>query len=827
MFLINIKMNNWFKSNGIHLAIAGFFVVLCFVYFAPAFQGKVLMQSDVQKAEATQSEIMKYKAEDGIGPLWTNSMFGGMPTYQIWVKYPSNVTTYVISALKAVFPNPVDIVLIGLLGTYFLMIVLGLSPWMAVIGAISFAFSSYNFIFLEAGHSNQAMAISFFPAILASVILTLRGKYWLGAGLTAFFIAMEIRSNHIQMTYYLAIALFVLVIFEFFQAKKSNTLNQFGKSFAILTLSVLLAVAVNASSLWTTYEYSKLSTRGKSNITTDSAQPNAGLDKEYAYQWSQGIGETITLLIPNAYGGASMPILTAESQVAKAIVAKGVDATQAAGFAQQMPVYWGPKPFTSGPWYFGAFIFFLFVFGLFIVKNKLKWWLLAATVLSIFLSFGKNFSLFSDLFFNYFPLYNKFRSVEFNLVIASLCVPILACLAIFEASKIDVDQKELVKKLKLSAYIVLGTLLVLLGIPTLLFSFKAETHQDFLNQLIQMTGGDQSFGTSIAQALVEDRISLFRADAIRSLLFIIAGIVVLWALINKKIAQPLALVLIGLIVLSDLWSIDKRYLNDEKFVAKSTMAQQITPRTVDEFILRDKDPNYRVFDLTTSSFQSADASYFHKSIGGYHAAKLKRFQEMVDKQFTGSINQDILDMLNTKYFITQGKEGQDVGMQVNPTACGNAWFVPSVQFVKDNDQEMQAISSFNPKKEAIVHQEFKSLVESEKVGVAQNGGIVLTSYHPDLLKYEYTSDKNVVAVFSEIWYPKGWKMYVDGEEKPCFRANYILRAAVLPGGNHKVEWRFEPQSYFLGEKISLFGSIVLTLILGFAIYHARSRKQPA
>ena len=531
-------MNNWFKKNGIHLAIAAFFVVLCFVYFTPAFQGKVLMQGDVQRAAATQSEIMKYKEIDGKSPLWTNSMFGGMPTYQIWLKYPSNITTHVITFLKVTFPNPVDTVLLYLFGAYFLLIVLGLSPWLAAAGAIAFGFSSYNLIFLEAGHSNQAMAIAFFPAILGGIILTLRGKYILGAALTAFFIAMEIRSNHIQMTYYLFIALLILVGIEAYHAFKDKTLPVFGKAMAYLSLAVVIGVAVNAGTLWTTYEYGELSTRGKSNITTDAQQPSNGLEKDYAFQWSQGVGETLTLLIPNAYGGASEPILDEKSAVAKALMAKGADAQQATGFAQQMPVYWGPKPFTSGPWYFGAFVLFLFVFGLFTVKGKLKWWLLSATVLSILLAFGKNFSLLSDLFFNYFPLYNKFRSVEFNLVIASLCVPILACLAVFEATKPTADQKLVIKNLKLSAYIVLGVLVALLALPTLLFSFKGENHNDFINQLNQIANGDSSFSASVAQALVDDRISLFRADALRSLIYIVAGIAILWALIYKKITQP-------------------------------------------------------------------------------------------------------------------------------------------------------------------------------------------------------------------------------------------------------------------------------------------------
>lgn len=820
-------MTNWFKRNGIHLGIILFFVILCFAYFTPAFQGKVLMQSDVQKAGATQSEIMKYKEIDGKGPLWTNSMFGGMPTYMIWVKYPKNITTHVINVIRSAVPNPVDIVLLYLIGTYILLIVLGTSPWLAAVGAIAFGFSSYNFIFIEAGHSNQALAISFFPFILAGIILTLKGRYWWGAAISSLAIALEIRTNHIQMTYYLFIALLILMGIECFHAYKNKQLKLFSQSVGVLILSVLLGVLVNASTLWTTYEYSKFSTRGKSNITTDSAQPSNGLDKDYAFQWSQGVGETITLLIPNAYGGASMPILDDKSNVAKALVGKGADINQAAGFAQQMPVYWGPKPFTSGPWYFGAFILFLFIFGLFIVKGKLKWWLLSATVLSILLAFGKNFSLVSDLFFDYFPLYNKFRSVEFNLVIASLCMPVLACLAIFEATKANADTKEVLQKLKTTAYIVLGVLVVLFAIPTLLFSFKAENHQDFLQQLNQIAGGDNSFGASISTALIDDRISLFRADAMRSLLFIIVGVGVLWALITKKIAQPLGLIIIGLIVLTDLWSLDKRYLNDDKFVAKAIMNQQAQPREVDEFIMRDKDPDFRVLDLSIPTFQSADATAFHKTIGGYHAAKLKRFQEVIDKQFTGSLNQDVLDMLNTKYFITTGKDGKTASMQANSTACGHAWFVEKVEFAKDNNQEMQAISSFDPQKVAIVNQEFKQEIEGKSVGVPKNGQIKLTSYHPDQLKYEYSVEKNVVAVFSEIWYPKGWKMYVDGEEKPYFRANYLLRAAVLPAGNHKIEWKFEPTSYFLGENISLFGSILLSLILAIAIYREIARKQPA
>lgn len=810
-------MNKWFNKNGIHLGIVAIFIVICFVYFAPAFSGKVLYQSDVQQAQAGQTEIMKYKAQDGKAPLWTNSMFGGMPTYQIWTQYPNNITTYVLEALKWALPHPADTLLLYLLGAYLLLSVLGLSPLLAAVGAVAFAFSSYNFIIIEAGHTNKAVAIAFFAPIIAGIILTFRGKYWWGAFLTALFLALEIRSNHIQMTYYLFLALLILAVFELYDAFKNKTLPAFAKSVGYLTGGVILAVALNASMLWTTYEYGQLSNRGKSNLTTDAAQPSNGLDKEYAYGWSQGIGECITFLIPNGYGGASGPMLTDNSEVAKALIAKGADATQAAGFAQQMPVYWGDKAFTSGPWYFGAFVVFLFIFGLFVVKGKLKWWLLSATLLSILLSFGKNFTLVSDFFFNNFPLYNKFRAVESTLVIAGLCVPILACLAVYEATKNKIEEKQILKHLKNAAYIVVGFTVALTLIPTAIFSFKSGQHQEFIGMLKQGLGGDETFANTVANALITDRINLFKADAVRSLLIIVVGIVLLWAAITKKLSANIAYILIGFLILGDMWLVDKRYLNDKKFIVKNEIEQQKQPRQVDYFIMQDKDPNFRVFDMTTSPFSSANASFFHKSIGGYHAAKLKRYNEVIDKQFTSSINQDVLDMLNTRYFITNGKDGKTESMERNNTACGNAWFVNSIKFAKNNNEEMQAISSFNPQSEAIINQEFEKNI-SKTSGAPLNGMIKLTNYRPDDLKYEYSTDKNAVAVFSEIWYPQGWKMYVDGVEKSYFRANYLLRAAELPAGNHTIEWKFKPNAYYIGEKISLCASIILFLAFCLLIY---------
>ncbi|MCJ8210708.1 YfhO family protein [Mucilaginibacter sp. RS28] len=820
-------MNNWLKRNGIHLAITGIFIVICFIYFLPAFQGKVLSQGDVIRAQATQKEIMDVKAKTGTAPLWTNSMFGGMPAYQIWTFFPSNATTWVVKVVKDIFPNPVDTVLIMLLGAYLLFCVLKLNPWLAAAGAIAFTFSTYNIILLDAGHANQAFAIAFFAPIIAGILLTLRGRYWLGGALTAFFLAMEIRANHIQMTYYLMIAILVLVGIELYHAIKAKQTKPFFTSIVYLAAATLLALAVNASMLWTTYEYGKESNRGKSNLTQHTSEPSNGLDKEYAYQWSQGVGECFTFLVPNAYGGGAITPVQENSKVVQTLTQKGASPEQAQGLAQQLGTYWGNKPFTEGPFYFGAGICFLFILGLLIVKSRLKWWLLAVTVLTMFLSFGKNLPFLSDLFFNYFPLYNKFRAVESILAVAGLCVPILALLAVQEviAGK---DEQYLLKKLYIAGGIAGGLTLILLAVPELFLSFKGPEHQNMIAQLTQMLGGDSGTANSIASALIEDRKSLEQHDAIRSLIFIVIAFGLVWALIKHKLNVATASIGFLILALVDMWTVDKRFLSEDHFGEKQELSQQIKPREVDQFILRDTDPDFRVLDLTSDPFTNAFTSYYHKSIGGYHAAKLKRYQELIDNQLTKSVNQDVLDMLNTKYIINSDPKNQQASMQVNQTACGHAWFVKNVKYVDNADQEMQAISSFDPKNEAIVDKRFRKLIDEKQNQVDPTATLTLTSYAPDHMVYQSGATATMVAVFSEIYYDKGWKMLIDGKEQPYFRADYILRAAQIPLGNHKIEFVFHPTSYYTGEGISLAGSILLALALGGVAFREYKKKpEPA
>ncbi|WP_164111430.1 MULTISPECIES: YfhO family protein [Sphingobacterium] len=817
-------MKNWFKENSSHLIVIAIFFVLVFFYFSPVWQGKALSQHDVMQAMGSQKELFDYRAKDGHAPQWTNSMFGGMPTYQIWYEHTTNITSYVNRILTIFFPLPADVILIYLLGSYFLLSVLRIKPWLAAVGAIAITFSSYNFIYIEAGHVNKAYAIAYLAPIIGAVILCYRGNKLWGPILLAVFLALEIRTNHVQMTYYLFIALLVYVGFELYYAIREKRVPAFAKATALQIGAVVVAVAVNASVLFPTYEYSKLTTRGKANIVkVDEGNKSGGLDKDYAYAWSQGVGENLTFLIPNAYGGKTQGVLGEDSHVVKFFTGLGAPQNQALQMAKSLPTYWGEKSFTSGPWYFGAGIIFLFVLGIFIVRDRLKWWILAAIGLTVLLALGSNFSIVSDIFFDYAPLYNKFRAPESILIIPSILIPVLAVMAVHELINKGSDIVQLDKKVLYSFGIIAGICVVVALMPNIL-AFKPSTNQDFISMLTKEFG-DANLANQLSTELIKDRADLASADAWRSLGIVLVVFALVWFFVKKKVSANVLVLGIGLITLLDLWSVDKRYLNNETFVDKSLTKNPIQEREVDQLIRMDKDPHYRVLDLTTNPFSDAKASYFHKNLGGYHAAKLMRFQELLEHQFNGAINEDVLDMFNVRYVITRDPNNGAERIQRRSTAAGNAWFVDKVTFVKDNAQEMQAISSFDPAKEAFVHDEYKGKVNAARLGRPNNADIKLVSYHPDKLQYEYTAPNDVFAVFSEVYYDKGWKAYVDGEEVPIIRTDYLLRGLQLPGGNHKVEFVFDPQTMKISSIVSLIGSIVLVLGLGGAIFISYRRKK--
>ena len=816
-------MKNWFKENSSHLIVIAIFFALVFFYFSPLWQGKSLSQHDVVQAMGSQKELFDFKAKDGQAPQWTNSMFGGMPTFQIWYEHANNIGTYINRTIKLVFPEPADIILIFLLGAYFMLSAFRVRPWLAAVGAIAIAFSSYNFIYIEAGHLNRAYAIAYLAPIIGSIVLCYRGNRLWGSLLLALFLALEIRTNHVQITYYLMLAMLVFVGFQFYYAYRDKKLKEFFQTTGFQVLAVLLAVAVNASVLFPTYEYSKLTTRGKANIVkVESGNKTSGLDKEYAYAWSQGVGENLTLLIPNAYGGRSQGVLDEKSNVAEFFKKIGAPQGQAVQYAKSMPTYWGDKTFTSGPWYFGAGIIALFILALFIVKSRTKWWIVTAIAMTMLLALGSNFALLSDLFFEYAPLYNKFRAPESILIIPSILIPLLAVLGVNELITNKNHIQDLDRKILYSFGGVAAVCLIIAFIPSIL-DLRGVNHQEFIAMLTQQFG-DANLANQLAEALTNDRAAIASADAWRSFFIVAIVFALVWAFVKNKLNATVLVIVLGLVTLIDLWTVDKRYLNDNVFVSKSSKSTVVPMREVDQLIQLDKDPSYRVLDLTTSPFSDAKTSYYHKSLGGYHAAKLMRFQEILEHQFNGAVNEDVLDMFNVRYLITQDPQNGSERIQRRSTAAGNAWFVDKVTMVKDNAQEMQAISSFDPSREAFVHNEFKDRINTSKVGPARNATIKLTSYHPDKMIYEYSAPNDVFAVFSEVYYDKGWKAYVDGEEVPILRADYILRALQLPGGNHTVEFVFDPQSMKVSNIISLIASIILVAAFGVAIFWSLKKK---
>ena len=806
-------MDNWFKRNGVHFLITALFLLLCFFYLTPAFQGKTLGQNDVTRAQSTQTEINAYK-DKGVTILWTNQIHGGMPAFQIWAPYTDNLTTWIVKGITAIFPSSVGTLFLLLGGAYLLFCVMKINPWLSATAAIAFTFSSYNIILLVAGHANQAFAIAFFAPVIAGILLAFRGRYITGTAITAFFLAMEIRANHIQMTYYLLIVILVLVIIELYHALKNKTFKPYFTAIAWLAAATLLAVAVNASSLWSTYEYGKDTIRGKSNLTQHTAEPSTGLPRTYAYEWSQGVEECITFLIPNAYGGSSRGSTKTDTQVMKKLSEIGADPQQAAYISQSaLPLYWGEKPFTEGSFYFGAIVCFLFVAGLMIVNSKLKWWLLSAVILTMLLSFGRNWPYISDLFFYYAPLYNKFRAVESILAVTALCVPMLAFLAAQEIL-LNRDQAMLLKKLKIAFYITGGLTLIISVSPAILLSFKSSTHETLIGQLAQGLKIDASLANTLVSALLEDRTALAQSDALRSLIFIATAFALIWAFLKNKVNATLLSAGLLLLILADLWSVDKRYLNSDSFVNKqNSVVPQM--REVDTQILQDKDPDYRVMDLSQNIKSDLVTPYFHKSLGGYSAARLKRFEELIDNQLSNKLNLEVLNMLNTRYVIVSDPKTQALTVQQNPASCGNAWFVNKIKLIKNADQEMEGLSHFSAKTEALAEEKYKNLI---KVVPSRDttATIRLSSYAPDHLQYQSSSNTPQLAVFSEIYYDKGWTMKIDEVEHPYFRADYLLRAASIPAGKHTISFDFHPASYYTGEKISLAGSILLVLVIGGA-----------
>lgn len=814
---------NTFKKCLPDLLAVLLFAVLAFAYFFPAdTEGRILYRHDSSAGRGLGQEQVDYRKRTGEMTRWTNSAFCGMPTYQIAPSYDSSdVIKAAEKAYHLWLPENVWYVFAYMLGFYILLRAFDFRQSLAALGSIIWAFSSYFFIIIAAGHIWKVMALAYLPPMIAGIVLAYRGRYLWGLLVTSLFCALEINANHVQMTYYYLFIIIFMVIAYAVEAVRSKEYKHFAKATAVCAMGALIGLSINISNLYHTWEYSKESMRGKSELTkADSAnQTDSGLERDYITQWSYGVGETWTLLVPNTKGGASVPM--AKNKTAM----KHADPNYSYIY-QQIGQYWGEQPGTSGPVYVGAFVLMLFVLGLFIVKGPLKWALLSATVLSVLLSWGHNFMPFTDFFIDYVPMYSKFRTVASILVIAEFTIPLLAMLAL----KRIVDEPELltakIKYLYLSFALTGGVALLFALMPSMFFSGYVSS-----SELSALSQFPQEQLQPLLANLTEMRKAMFTADCWRSFAIIVAGTLLLLLYKAKRLKSQYMIAGIVVLCLADMWQVNKRYLNDEMFVERSVRETPVTANAAVTQVMNDKSLYYRVLNLASNTFNENETSYHLKSVGGYHPAKLRRYQEMVERYISPEMQAlfgavadaqgdmtkvdgdsifPVLSMVNTKYFIFPLQSGQAAPL-LNPYAFGNGWFVDRVEYVDDANREIAAVGDIDLRRVAVADTKFKEAI-GESVAQDSTGTVTLTSYDANRLTYDISSSRGGVVVFSDIYYP-GWTATVDGVEVPVGRVNYILRAINVKPGAHKVELSFFPKTVDTTETIAYAGYVLLVIIV--------------
>jgi hypothetical protein len=809
-------MNFSIKKNLPHLLVIIGFVVVSLLYFNPVLQGKQIFQSDIMQYIGMSKQQTEFRDTTGEETYWTNSAFGGMPTYQLGAKYPHNYIKKLDLTLRFL-PRPADYLFLYLLGFYILMLVLKVDFKLAALGALAFGLSTYLIIILGVGHNSKAHAIAYMPIVLSGILLTFQRKYIWGFLLTAVSMGLELVANHYQMTYYLMLLVIILGVAYLIDAYRKKQLQHFFKSVGILVLAVLLGIGLNATNIMATQEYVKESTRGKSELSINPdrtpKEVTNGLDRDYITEYSYGITESLNLFIPRFMGGGTFEDIGKDSNTYNAFINLGATPVQALNEVKQAPMYWGEQPIVEAPAYVGAVILFLFVLGLFLVKGRLKWWLVGGVIMSWLLSLGKNFGLLTDLFIDFFPMYDKFRAVSSIQVILELCIPMLGIFALVRLFNDTVRKEEKIKSLKYATAITGGLALLLLLFKGSLFDFAGIRDGQYI----------QAYGQSFIDAIKEDRRAVFSADTIRSLALVLLTAGTIWMFLKNKLSEKLVVVCIGALLLFDLVGIDRRYVNEDNFVSAIQVQKPYQANALDQEILKDKS-HYRVYDLTTGNTRP---NYFHNSLNGYHAAKMRRYNELLDFHIQGQtgINQEVLNMLNTKYIIAQGQDGNPT-IYNNPDANGNAWFVKSSKIVESADEAIKRLDSLNTKDEVLFESEW---IYNEKFEVNYSvdslAVIKLQEFKPNYLKYESINSNNGFAVFSENYYSNGWKSYLDGQEVPHSRVNYVLRGMEIPSGNHIIEFKFEPQVVKTGSSIALGSSILLVLLLIGGIFYQIKTKE--
>ncbi|WP_299096827.1 YfhO family protein [Winogradskyella sp.] len=814
-----------FKRILPHILVLIGFVVLSLAYFSPVLQGKKIFQSDIMHYIGMAQQQKDFAQATGEETYWTNSAFGGMPTYQLGAQYPHNYIKKLDLALRFI-PRPADYLFLYFLGFYILLLSLKVDFKLSALGALAFGFSTYLIIILGVGHNAKAHAIAYMPMVLAGIILTFRKKYILGFLLTVVALGLEIVANHFQMTYYLLFLVIILGIVYLIDAYRKQVLPHFFKSVGLLTIAALLAVGLNATNLMATQEYAKESTRGKSELTIKSdgseKEVTTGLDKDYITEYSYGLAETFNLFIPRFMGGGNTEDIGKNSETYKTYVTMGASPIEALDLAKNAPMYWGNQPIVEAPAYVGAVILFLFVLGLFLVKGRLKWWLVAGTVFSLLLSYGKTepFSFITNFFIDNVPLYDKFRAVTSIQVLLELCIPVLGIFALVRLFNEFEKEEHKLKALKYSVAITGGLCVVFLLFKSVFFDFESFR--------------DQGIPDMLVKALIEDRKSLFNTDTIRSLVLVLLSAGAIYLFLKKKLSQNLVVVAFAVLIIFDLVVVDKKYVNNEDFVSAIKVDRPYQPNAADKEILKDKG-HYRVLDMSTQGQrQPARAAYFHNSLFGYHAAKLGRYNDLMEFHIYNN-NMNVLNMLNTKYIIAED-QGQ-IFPYDNPDANGNAWFVSELEELPSANEEIKALGSLDTKNKAVLTYSSNEVFDNSlqttptkvigklKFKVDSTASIKLKEFKPNYFKYESNNANNGFAVFSEIYYKDGWNAYIDGDLKPHIRVNYVLRGMEIPAGKHTIEFKFEPQVVETGSKIALASSAIFGVLLLLGVFFQFKKKK--
>ena len=825
--------NTFFQKNKNALCIIAAiiaFAVITLVYFSPVLEGKRIKQHDIEMHLGMSQEINQYRETTGEQTLWTNAPFGGMPAWNISITPKGNLTNPIYKALSLGLPHPIGSVFISMLGFFVLLLVLDCGFWISFIGAIAYGFTSYLFIVIGAGHNAKAMAMAYMAPVIAGVLLAYKGKYLWGCLLTAFAMAFEVRTGHLQITYYLALTIIIIVIAELISDIINKRIGHFMKASVGLVIAAVIGALTCSTTLYGNYEFGKETTRGKPVLTRNEDNQTKGLDRDYITQWSYGKGETWSLLIPNAKGGASAYIGRQNPALEKAD-------RQFKDSIAQSNAYWGDQPGTSGPVYVGAIVVFLFVLGALTVKGKLKWALLTATLLSILLSWGKNFMGFTNFFLDYIPGYDKFRAVSMTLVIAEVCMPLLGFLGLAEIAKSPESFKQNIKKLYIAFGLSAGICLLFYLAPKVFFNFLSQGEAEQFAAM--MKGKDGALYASFATQLEDVRVAIFRKDTLRSLLFIILAAIPIFLYGKGKLKGYIAFPILAVLVIVDMFPIDKRYLNNDKFVSKQKYDKPFAASAADQYILEDNTLDFRVADITKDMFNDASTCYFHKSLGGYCGAKLRRYQDVITQYLNGELNQlrgaqsapallqtlgqqKVLNMLNTKYVIYN----PNAQPFENPFAMGNAWAVNNIQWVDTPNEEIDAISNTDLEHTAIINKEFEQQIGNYQLTDSVRGQIALTEYLPNKLSYRSKASEDQLVVFSEIWTERGWKMYVDGQEQPLLRANYLLRAALIPSGEHEIVMEYAPKAYSTGNAVSFASSLIMILgLIAALIFTFKPKKE--